>query len=94
MNSFEYLKNQVEQRLGGDRTRIAELFNDEELFIKLQDLTGTSDWYHFKPGTFDGCYLVRAFPGYQVYEQERGSMSNLRVFSELSDAATHFFNAY
>lgn len=94
MRNTEYINNLVKDRLGCDRSRLPELFKDESVFMNLQKLALDSDWYHFEPKSYDGCYLVRGVPGFQVYDQERGTMSNLRVFGCLSEAATHFFNTY
>jgi hypothetical protein len=92
MSNIEYLEQLVRERLEGDRSRIGELFADESVFQQLQAMARTSDWYHFEPKTYDGQYLVRSFAGYEVYEQERGTKSNSRTFSTLSEAVIEFFN--
>ena len=94
MRNTDYINKLVNEQLGGDKSRLPELFEDESVFMNLQNMATDSDWYHFEPKSYDGCYLVRGFPGFQVYEQERGAMSNLRVFGHLSEAAGYFFNNY
>lgn len=93
MNNFEYIEHLIAERLGGDRRRIGELFEDEALFRELQAGAKDSDWFHFEPKTYDGQYFVQTYSGYAVYEQDRGAQSNRYVFEKLADAATHFFNA-
>jgi hypothetical protein len=94
MRNTDYINKLVNEQLGGDKSRLPELFEDESVFMNLQKMAVDSDWYHFELKSYDGCYLVRCFPGFQVYEQERGVKSNQRVFSHLSEAAAHFFNTY
>lgn len=94
MRNTEYLNKLVSEQLSGDSSRLPELFEDESVFLNLQKQALDSDWYHFEPKSYDGCYLVRSFPGFHVYQQERGAMSNLRVFGHLSEAAAHFFSTY
>jgi len=92
MESLEQLNRLISERLNGDRGRIAELFQDEAVFVQMRDLARESDWVHFSPKTYDGYYLVNECSGYLVYFQERGSKSGFRVFNSLAEAATYFFN--
>ena len=53
-----------------------------------------SDWYHFKPKTYDGVYLVKDGNHYLTYQQERGTRSDLYSFPDLRKAASHYFARY
>lgn len=81
----------VEERLGGDKSRLLELFKSREVFdlLRISGLPG--DWYHFEPKTFDGDYLVETSDGFHVYWQERGKKTAERHFSSLKEAANAFF---
>jgi hypothetical protein len=81
----------VEERLGGDKSRLLELFEGREVFDLLRGAGQRADWYHFEPRTFDGDYLVETPDGYQVFWQERGSKTAVRNFTSLRDAAKAFF---
>jgi len=93
MSNIEYLEQLIRGRLEGQRQRVGELFADESVFLQLQAMAKSSDWYHFEPKTYDGQYLVRRGSGYEVYEQDRGVKSNLRKFSTLAEAAVELFNS-
>lgn len=94
MGTLHHLQRLFVQRLGGDRSRIGELFRDETILRQLEQFDEETDWYHFRPASFDGCYLVRGPAGYEVYEQDRGSKTHLRAFNRLEMAAAHFFHSY
>ena len=81
----------VDQRLGGDRSRLLELFDTREVFELLREDSSASDWFHFEPRTFDGEYLVEEAGGFVVYQQDRGARSNERRFASLRDAARAVF---
>lgn len=63
----------VEERLGGDKSRLLELFESREVFDLLRVPGQPADWDHFEAKTFDGDYLVETPDGFQAYWQERGS---------------------
>ncbi|WP_311223674.1 MULTISPECIES: hypothetical protein [unclassified Acidovorax] len=81
----------VDERLGGDKSRLLELFESREVFDLLRAAGQPGDWYHFEPKTFDGDYLVETPEGFQVFWQERGSKVAVRNFTSLRDAAREFF---
>ncbi|WP_157900018.1 hypothetical protein [Rhodoferax koreensis] len=81
----------VNERLGGDKSRLFELFESREVFDLLRAADQPEDWYHFEPKTFDGDYLVETPEGFQIYWQERGTKAAVRNFTLLLDAARAFF---
>jgi hypothetical protein len=85
------LDSLVQERLGGDKARLLELFETREVFDLLKSANVSTDWYHFEPKTFDGQYLVATPAGFQVYQQERGAKSDVRDFSTLREAAAALF---
>jgi len=91
MTGIKALDRFVAARLGGDESRLLELFATREVFDALRAEGKSSDWYHFKPKTFDGQYLVETLGGFEVYEQDRGSRTKVRRFDTLTDAARAFF---
>ncbi len=91
MYATERLKELIEQRLGGDKHRLLELFESREVFDLLRAAGEPGDWYHFEPKTFDGEYLVETPDGFQVYSQERGAKAAIQNFTSLHDAAKAFF---
>jgi len=74
-------------KLGGDETRVLELFASDEIFNELTD----DGWHYFAPNTFDGFYLVKATYGYACYSQNRGAKSHTKTFSTLQEAAEYYF---
>jgi hypothetical protein len=92
-NSYEYLKQQIAEKLGGDERRVVELFENESIYDVLVACARDSDWYHYQKRTFDGWYLVRGTEGFEVYYQERGAVMEHATFTNLREAATYFFGA-
>lgn len=88
---MSYIDDLVQERLGGDESRIAELFYDDAVFPELISNGRNSDWYHFEPKTFDGEYFVRVGSGYACYQQDRGAKFNSMSFSNVHEAAVYFF---
>jgi hypothetical protein len=91
MTGIKALDRFVAARLGGDESRLLELFATREVFDALRAEGQPSDWYHFEPKTLDGQYLVETPGGFEVYEQDRGSRTKVRRFDTLTDAARAFF---
>jgi hypothetical protein len=92
MPSYDHLKQLIHDRLDDDEGRLLELFDNEEVLNELIAAESPSDWYRFRKRTFDGAYLVKSEHGYDVYNQDRGQISDLRSFEVLRDAARHFFS--
>lgn len=91
LSSFDFLREQVASRLGGDAWRIPELFLDRAVFDALLAGGTDGDWYHFRKKTFDGWYLVEGSDGFEAYFQERGQVSSWASFPTLNAAAAYFF---
>ena len=91
MFALARLHRLVDLRLGGDRTRLLELFDTREVFDLLRAASSPSDWFHFEPRTFDGQYLVEEADGFVTYLQDRGVRSNERRFASLREAASTVF---
>jgi hypothetical protein len=91
MTGIQTLDRFVVAHLGGDETRLLELFATREVFDALRAEGRSSDWYHFEPKTYDGRYLVETSDGFEVYEQDRGSRTAVQRFDTLRDAAQAFF---
>ena len=91
MTGIKTLDRLIATRLGGDETRLLELFVTRDVFDALRAERRPSDWYHFEPKTYDGQYLVETRDGFEVYEQDRGGRTPVRRFETLHDAARAFF---
>lgn len=91
MYTLERLQTIVQDRLGGDMSRLAELFQDREVFDLLKAKEQPADWYHFEHKTLDGEYLVETPSGFQVYQQDRGVRCSVRDFGTLQEAACTLF---
>lgn len=89
--TFERLDLLVRDRLGGDKTRLLELFETRDVYDQLKAAWQASDWVHFEPNTFDGLYFVETSIGFRVYQQDRGAISNVQTFQSLRDAARSVF---
>ena len=95
MSAVDRLDALVHERLGGDTSRLLELFEDREVFDLLKAADRSADWYHFVPRTLDGEYLVETTDGsFQIYWQERGAKTAVNNFLSLRDAAQAFFRWY
>lgn len=92
MLTMERLDTLVQERLGGDKARLLELFETREVFEILKAGSQASDWYHFEPKTFDGQYLVETQNGFQTYQQDRGLKERVRDFASLQEAARALFD--
>ena len=89
MNIHEYLKQLVADKLEGDTSRFAELWELEpELPAKLRSFDRDDGWLHWRPKTFDGWYCIAMPDGFGVYYQERGSKEPLKLFANERDAMT------
>ncbi|HEY4083021.1 MAG TPA: hypothetical protein VGM81_20240 [Burkholderiaceae bacterium] len=91
MTGIDTLDNAVNDRLGGDESRLLELFVTRDMFDQLKAAARPSDWYHFEPKTYDGQYLVETPEGFEVYDQDRGLRTNARQFGSLRAAAEAMF---
>jgi hypothetical protein len=87
----QYLDIIIDERLGGDKSRVVELFQDEGILIELNSNSKSGDWFHFEPKTYDGIYLIKVGGGFATYYQERGRTLTDKWFKELIDAATYCF---
>jgi hypothetical protein len=94
MTNHDLLKSLIGDIRGGDPLRISKLFETNEVFLQLRAAGQDSDWYHFEPKTYDGCYLVQDGSHFLVYQQDRGSKIDLYSFSTLRAAAERFFSEY
>ena len=88
---MSYIDNLINEKLGGDENRVAELFYDNAVFNELVAQGKDSDWYHFEHKTFDGEYFVKTNNGYACYQQERGKMSQSMSFGNIHEAAIFYF---
>jgi hypothetical protein len=91
MSSMDFLNELVAERLAGDARRLAELFENRDVFDRLVELGRDGDWYHFSRKTYDGWYLVESQGGFDAYYQERGAISDRASFTKLCTAADYFF---
>ncbi|MBB5203360.1 hypothetical protein HNQ51_000653 [Inhella inkyongensis] len=91
MTGIRALDEFVASRLGGDASRLLELFETREVFDALRAGAHPSDWYHFEPNTYDGRYLIETPDGYETYQQDRGSKTLVERFASLSAAAAAVF---
>ncbi len=89
--SREYLESLIAERLGGDKQRIGELFNDDSVYKALVNLDEAGSYLYYRPRTYDGWYFVVSADGYDVYYQERSFITYLRHFDDLKGAADHFY---
>ena len=90
MNINEYLKQLVADKLDGDASRFADLWELEpELSAKLRSFDNDDAWLHWRPKTFDGWYCVAMPDGFGVYFQERGSKEPPKLFANERDAMTY-----
>ena len=83
----------IDEKLGGDKSRVVELFTCEEILDELNRRSKIEDWFHFEPKGYDGAYLVKSGKGFSCYYQERGRVLTNKRFQNLSDAANYFFHA-
>ena len=81
----------IDEKLGGDKSRVLELFQDEGILTELNSNSKSGDWFHFEPKTYDGIYLIKVGGGFATYYQERGRTLTEKWFKELLDAATYCF---
>lgn len=88
---MSYIDKLIEEKLDGDESLVAELFVNDSIFDELIANGKNSDWYHFEPKTYDGEYFIKVGSGYACYEQDRGSKSHSMTFSDIHQAAIHFF---
>lgn len=88
---MSYIDQLIEEKLNGDENRVVELFQDESIFDELIAKGKNSDWYHFEPKTFDGEYFVKTANSYMCYQQERGAKYGSMSFSNIQEAAIHYF---
>ncbi len=91
MTGVPALDELVAARLGGDESRLMELFETREVFDALRADARQSDFFRFKPCTYDGRYLVEQSGGFEVYLQERGIRCDVYWFASLRSAAQALF---
>ncbi len=73
----------VDDRLGGDASRLDELWSmipDFAQRLRAFDTDGSG--LHWRPKTFDGWYCVAVAGGFEVYYQERGFKEPPRHFAD------------
>ena len=91
MTGLETLDRFVDARLGGDGSRLLELFETREVYEALKVEARTSGWYHFERKTYDGRYLIETSVGFEVFDQDRGSKTGVQRFGTLREAAQAMF---
>lgn len=91
MDTHSYLEILVTDRLGGDKSRVVELFDDNEVYRNLVVLDVTGGWLNYKNNLNDGWHLIEHFGFYDVYYQERGAILERSRFEKLKEAAAFFY---
>jgi hypothetical protein len=91
----QYLKQKVDEQLGGDASRFDELWERiPNLSDVLRSFSSDSNWLHWTIKTFDGWYCVEnANSGFDVYYQERGHREDPVHFDEERAAIRFAINA-
>jgi len=95
MFSFEYLQNQIDEKLHGDASRF------DELWDLIPDFAGTlrkfdlnNEWLNWSEKTYDGWYCVTLPDGrYEVYYKERGIKFRSYFFVDERQAFRHLLTA-
>ena len=84
----EYLKQEIDENLGGDVSRFDELWQLVPNFSeKLRGFSSDNAWVHWSRKTFDGWYCVKIKDGrFEVYYQERGGKEPSEFFSDEREA--------
>ncbi|MDO6747405.1 hypothetical protein [Gilvimarinus sp. 1_MG-2023] len=88
---MSYIDQLIEERLGGDRCRLAELFKNDEILEELKKNSKDTGWYRFEEQTFDGEYLIKKDNEYICYQQDRGFKFWEKSFPTLYEAALFLF---
>jgi hypothetical protein len=91
----QYLKQKVDEQLGGDASRFDELWDRiPNLSDVLRSFNSDSNWLHWSRKTYDGWYCV-ASPdsGFDVYYQERGHREQATHFDDERAAIRFAINA-
>jgi hypothetical protein len=91
----QYLKQKVDEHLGGDASRFDELWERiPNLSQVLRSFNSDSNWLHWSRKTYDGWYCVsNAESGFDVYYQERGHREPNTHFDEERAAIQFAINA-
>ena len=91
----QYLKQVVDDQLGGDAARFDELWERiPNLPALLRSFDSNSNWLHWTRKTYDGWYCVTSpNSGFDVYYQERGIMDQVRHFGCERSAIRFAINA-
>ncbi|MDM8350879.1 hypothetical protein P8H27_18550 [Pseudomonas sp. sp1636] len=102
MTPKQYLLQQIDLKLNGDRSRVLELFTDSAEFDYLQSIDdpNLSSVFNCINKTFDGWYIEKVkFMGvlsketttsYFVCRQERGSSEIIGSFDNAHDAVKRY----
>ena len=89
----QYIDALIGERLGGDRSRVVELFEKEEILDELNRHSKIEDWFHFAPRSYDGAYLVKTGNEFSCFYQEKGRAQAESKFNNLKEAAAYFFKS-
>ena len=91
----QYLKQKVDEQLGGDASRFDELWEQiPNLSAVLRGFNSDSNWLHWSRKTYDGWYCVaNPVSGFDVYYQERGHREQATHFDEERAAIRFAINA-
>jgi len=91
MDTHSYLEKLITEKLGGDKRRVFELFEDEETYQNLINLDKNGGWLNYKKNLYDGWHLIKHLEFYDVYYQERGASLERKRFKTLKEAAVFFY---
>lgn len=88
-----YIEGVIKDYLGGDAKRFDELWLLVPGFGEnLRAFNSDASWLHWSKKTFDGWYCIAAQGGYEVYYQERGHVSQRRLFTSEKEATRFAIN--
>ena len=88
----DFLVQQIDEKLDGDKNRFPELFLDDAIFDQLIELGNKNHGFYFESNTFDGEYLIKTERGYTTYSQDHGRRGFHSDFPDLQSAAIFFFS--
>lgn len=90
MDTHSYLEKLITEKFGGDKSRVFELFEDDEIYQNLIILDKKGGWLNYKKNLYDGWHLIKHLESYDVYYQERGAILERKRFKTLKEAAVFF----
>lgn len=86
-----YLQRLVAEHLDGDASRFEELWTVvPDIGRTIRGMTDLATDVQWRRRTLDGWYCVQEGSRYEVYNQERGIVSDLRTFPTEPAAVTYF----